>query len=52
MLYKYVHNPSHILQYPKVKYAPILKDEVRPVKNLDARDKQLRNKIVRHMKVQ
>ena len=52
MLRRYVHDPSHILQYSEVVYAPKIREEVRLVKVLDARDKQLRNKMVRLVKVQ
>ena len=52
MLRKYVHDPSHILQHPEVEYAPKDREEVRPVRILDARDKQLRNKTIRLVKVQ
>ena len=52
MLRKYVHDPSHILQHLKVEYAPMGREEVRPVRILDARDKQLRNKTIRLVKVQ
>ena len=52
MLRKYVHDPSHILQHPEVEYAPMDREEVRPIKILDARDKQLRNKTIRLVKVQ
>ena len=52
MIRKYVHDPSHILQHPEVEYAPIVREEVRPVRILDARDKQLRNKTVLLVKVQ
>ena len=51
MLRKYVHNPSHILQHSEVEYAPMDREEVRPVRILDARDKQLRNKTIRLVKV-
>ena len=52
MLYKYVYDPYHILQHPEFEYAPMVREEVRPVRILDARDKQLRNKMVRLVKVQ
>ena len=52
MLRKYVHDPSHILQHPEVEYTPMEREEVRPVRILDARDKQLRNKTIRLVKVQ
>ena len=52
MLRKYVHGPSHILQHSKVEYAFMDREEVRPVKILDARDKQLRNKTICLLKVQ
>ena len=52
MLRKYVHDPSHILQHPEVEYAPMDREEVRPVRILDARDKQLRNKTIHLVKVQ
>ena len=52
MLRKYVYDPSHILQHPKVEYAPMDREESRPVRILDARDKQLRNKTIRLVKVQ
>ena len=51
ILCKYVYDPLHILQYPEVEYAPMMRKEVRPVKILDARDKQLRNKTIRLAKV-
>ena len=51
MLRKYVHDPSYILQHPEVKYAPIMREEVRPVRILDARDKQLRNMMIHLVKV-
>ena len=51
MLCKYVHDPSHILQHLEVEYAPMDREEVRPVRILDARDKQLRNKTIRLVKV-
>ena len=52
MLRKYVADPAHILQHPEVDYTPDLREEMHPVKILDAREKQLRNKIVRLVKVQ
>ena len=52
LLRKYVHDPSHILQHLKVKYDPMDREEVRSVRILDARDKQLRNKTIRLMKIQ
>ena len=52
MLCKYVYDPSHILQHPKVEYAPMDREEVRPVRILDARDKKLRNKTIHLVKVQ
>ena len=52
MLRKYVHDPSHILQHPEVEYTPMDREEVRPIRILDARDKQLRNKTIRLVKVQ
>ena len=52
MLSKYIADPSPILQYIKVEYAPELREEVWPVKILDTRDKQLRKKMVRPLKVQ
>ena len=52
MLRKYTHDPLHILQHPEVEYAPMDRAEVRPVKILDARDKELRNKTIRLVKVQ
>ena len=52
MLRKYVHDPLHILKHPEVEYAHAIREEVRPVKILDARDKQLNNKTVRLVKVQ
>ena len=52
MLHKYVHDPLHILQHPKVEYAPMDREEIWPVRILDARDKELRNKTIRLVKVQ
>ena len=52
MLHKYVHDPSHILQHSEFEYTPTMREEVQPVKILDARDKQLRNKTIRLVKVQ
>ena len=51
MLRKYVHDPSHILQHLEVEYVPTIKEEVRQEKILDARDRQLRNKTIRLIKV-
>ena len=36
MLRKYIHDPSHILHHLEVKYAPTMREEVRPVRILDA----------------
>ena len=52
MLRKYVADPAHILQHPEVECTPDLREEVHPVKILDAREKQLRNKVIRLVKVQ
>ena len=52
MLRKYVYDPLHILQQLEVKYAPMDREEDRPVKILDAQDKLLRNKTIRLVKVQ
>ena len=52
ILYKYMHDPSHILQLLEVEYAPIDREEVRSVRILDARDKQLRNMMIHLVKVQ
>ena len=39
MLRKYVSDPTHILQYLEVDYTPDIKEEIRPAKILDAKDK-------------
>ena len=52
ILFKYMYDPSYILQYPKVKYAPTMREEVRLVRILDARDKQLRNNKICLVKIQ
>ena len=52
MLCKYVHNPSHILQHTEVEYTNLVKEEVRPVKILDAQDKQRMTKTICLVNVQ
>ena len=51
ILCKYVYDPLHILKYRKVEYAPMDREEVRPMRILDARDKKLRNETIRLVKV-
>ena len=52
MLRKYIADPTHILQHPEIEYTPDLRQEVRPVKILDTRVNELRNKTLRLVKVQ
>ena len=51
MLCKYIADPSHILHYPKVKVASDLRQEVEPERILESCEKELRNKVIRMVKV-
>ena len=46
MLYNHVTNPFHTFQHPKVEYTLELREEIWLVKIMDARDMQLRDKMV------
>ena len=52
MLRKYIADSSHILQHPEIEFTPDLRQEVKPVKILDTKEKELRNTILRLVKVQ
>ena len=46
MLKKYLHDPSHVLNYESLDVNPKLAYKERPVGILDRKDKVLRNKVV------
>ena len=46
MLKKYLHDPSHVLNYESLDVDPKLAYEERPVGILDRKDKMLLNKVV------
>ena len=52
MLRKYIADSSHILQHPEVEFTPDLRQELKPIKILDTKEKKLRNRILRLVKVQ
>ncbi|XP_017980992.1 PREDICTED: uncharacterized protein LOC18592791 [Theobroma cacao] len=51
MLKKYVSDPSHILEAPPIELQEDLKFEVQPVRILDRKDRELRNKSIPMVKV-
>ena len=51
MLRKYIADPSHILRYPEVEVTPDLRQEVEPERILESSEKELRNKVIRMVKV-
>ena len=51
MLHKYIADPSHILHYPEVEVTPDLSQEVEPERILESCKKELRNKVIRMVKV-
>ena len=51
MLRKNISDPSHILRYPEVEVIPDLRQEVEPERILELCEKELRNKVIRMIKV-
>ena len=51
MLNKYLHNPSHVLNYESLDVNPKLMYKERSIKILDRKDKVLRNELVPLVKV-
>ena len=51
MLCKYIVDPSHILCYPEVEVTPNLRQEVEPKIILESCEKELRNKVIRMVKL-
>ena len=51
MLRKYIADPSHILRHPEVEVTPDLRQEVEPERILESSEKELRNKVIRMVKV-
>ena len=51
MLRKYIADPSHILRYPEVEVTPDLRQEVEHERILESSEKELRNKVIRMVKV-
>ena len=51
MLRKYIVDPSHILHYLEVEVTPDLRQEVEPERILESCEKELRNKVIRMVKV-
>ena len=51
MLKKYLHDPSHVLNYESLDVDPKLAYEERPMEILDRKDKVLCNKVVPLVKV-
>ena len=51
MLRKYIFDPSHVLKSPTVELKEDLSFEVRPVKIIDQKLKELRNKVIPMVKV-
>ena len=51
MLQKSIADPSHILRYPEFEVTPDLRQEVEPERILESSKKELRNKVIRMVKV-
>ena len=51
MLKKYIFDPSHVLEAPPVELREDLSFEVQPIKIVDQRMKELRNKVIPMVKV-
>ena len=51
MLCKYIADPFHILRYPEVEVTPDLRQEVEPERILESCEKELRNKVIKMVKV-
>ena len=51
MLRKYIADPSHILRYPEVEVTPDLRQEVEPERILESSEKELRNNVIKMVKV-
>ena len=52
MLHKYIADPSHILLCPEFEVTPDWRQEVEPEKILESCEKELRNKVMKMVKVQ
>jgi hypothetical protein len=52
MLRKYERDPSHVLQPDQIQVKENLQYEERPIRILDTKEKQLRNKVIRLVKLQ
>ena len=51
MLQKYLWEPSHVLSYETIDVDPELSYQEQPIKILDRREKELRNKVIPLVKV-
>ena len=51
MLRKYISDPSHVLEAPPIELREDLSFEVQPVRIVDQRKKELKNKVIPMVKV-
>ena len=52
MLRKYIHDPSHVLDVAQLPVSDELEYEEKPIKVLDTKEHQLRNRTIKYVKVQ
>ena len=52
MLHEHITKLSHTLQYSKVEYTPVVREEIRLIKIMDIRDMQIMIEMARLMKDQ
>ena len=51
ILWKYIPDPSHVVEYESLDIRPNLTYEERPIRILDQKEQVLRNKIIPYVKI-